>query len=267
MDDNVVLMPNTTQVPNTILDNLAGFSDTELRILLVVTRQTLGWSKARDWLSGSQIQERTGRKKSAIKVAILSLTERGFIEMSTEDGAILATSTDRQAAGQRHQKAYYALDVTRQGRNPAKAWPKSGQGHGRNPATTKPTLVQNLLVTKKTRLAKPTASTRKKISYEASWYKQVLDAYQEIRGLDLRGPEFSPLQQTIKTIFMAGHEPADAIGLMHALEDSEEEWTCNWTLRTVKMKLPEWRAGKLTLQDEQARIREYDRRILAGESA
>ena len=118
---------------------------------------------------------------------------------------------------------------------------------------------------KKTRSDKPTAS-RKQVKYDATWYKEVLDAYQEIRGIALNGPEFSPLQQTIKTIFMAGHEPKDAIGLMHALEDSDEEWTCNWTLRTVKMKLPLWKAGKLTLQDEQARIREYDRKILAGES-
>ena len=124
--------------------------------------------------------------------------------------------------------------------------------------------VSNKQETKKTRSGKPTAP-RKQVKYPKEWYKEALDAYQEIRGITLSGPEFSPLQQTLKTIFMAGHKPADAIGLMHALEDSEEEWTCNWTLRTVKMKLPLWKAGKLTLQDEQARIREYDRRILAGE--
>jgi len=118
---------------------------------------------------------------------------------------------------------------------------------------------------KKTGSGKPTAP-RKQIKYPKDWYKQTLDAYQETRGIELNGPELSPLRQTLKTIFMAGHKPTDVISLMKALEGSEEEWTCNWTLRTVKMKLPLWKAGGLSLGDEQARIREYDQQILAGEA-
>jgi len=119
--------------------------------------------------------------------------------------------------------------------------------------------------TKKIGSGKPTVP-RKLTKYPKDWYKQTLDAYQKIRGIELNGPELSPLRQTLKTIFMAGHKPTDVIGLMRALEGSEEEWTCNWTLRTVKMKLPLWKAGGLSLGDEQARIREYDRQILAGEA-
>jgi len=38
------IIPNTTQVPNFVLDELLPtLSDVELRIVLIVTRQTLGW--------------------------------------------------------------------------------------------------------------------------------------------------------------------------------------------------------------------------------
>ena len=54
------IIPNTTQVPNFVLDELLPtLSDVELRIVLIVTRQTLGWvedketgrRKDRDWIS------------------------------------------------------------------------------------------------------------------------------------------------------------------------------------------------------------------------
>lgn len=100
---------------------------------------------------------------------------------------------------------------------------------------------------KNTRSDKPTGSKRRQTKFPGEWYKRALDAYQEIKGITLSGPEFSPLQQTLKSIYMAGHTPDEVIGLMRELEASPLEWTQNWTLRTVRMKLPEWKAGKLRL--------------------
>lgn len=53
------VIPNTTQVPNVILDEwMPKLKDIELRVLLVVVRQTLGWlenaetgtRKEKDWI-------------------------------------------------------------------------------------------------------------------------------------------------------------------------------------------------------------------------
>lgn len=86
---------------------------------------------------------------------------------------------------------------------------------------------------------------RKNKKFPKEDYDKIIKAYQEIKGIELNGPEFSPIQQDIKTMFMAEREPEEIIKFMKWLEQSNEEWTQNWTIRTVKIKMPEWTAGKL----------------------
>ena len=72
-------LPNTTQTPNIIFNGLMReMSDTELRLVFIVTRATLGWvldketgmRKEQDWLSLSQLKKKTGRESGAISKAI-----------------------------------------------------------------------------------------------------------------------------------------------------------------------------------------------------
>ena len=63
--------------------------------------------------------------------------------------------------------------------------------------------------------------------------------------MTLTGPEFGPIQRDLKLIYKAGHTPDDVRAFMDALERSEEDWTPNWTIKTVRMKLSEFKAGKL----------------------
>jgi len=77
------LTPNFTQVPNVLFDEwLTRLSDVELRVLMVVIRQTFGWvdaptgrRKTEDWLSQSYIMEKTGRGRARISVAIKRLVD------------------------------------------------------------------------------------------------------------------------------------------------------------------------------------------------
>ena len=64
-------IPNTTQTPNIIFNGLMKeMSDTELRVVLIVTRATLGWvldrekgmRKEEDWISHYQFKQKTGRE-------------------------------------------------------------------------------------------------------------------------------------------------------------------------------------------------------------
>ncbi len=89
------LLSATTPVPNALLDRvMPTLRDTELRVLLVVVRQTRGWQegphisqrKERDWLTQSQLMGRTGRGSGAVAQAVEALVQAGLIEVSGPDG-------------------------------------------------------------------------------------------------------------------------------------------------------------------------------------
>lgn len=89
------MIPNSTQVPNKIFDEIMPkLSDTALRILLVIARQTYGWiedkktnkRKEKDWISYSQLKEKTGRQNEAITNAIRELENEEIIEILDGSG-------------------------------------------------------------------------------------------------------------------------------------------------------------------------------------
>jgi hypothetical protein len=100
-------------VPNALFDEvLPTLRDTELRVLLIVVRQTLGWRegrtryKRRDWLSRSQLTRRTGRASEAVSAAVDALVRRGLIVVEDTAGNPLATPEARR----RHiGRLYYRL--------------------------------------------------------------------------------------------------------------------------------------------------------------
>jgi hypothetical protein len=77
--------------------------DTELRVLLLVARQTVGRSnqmgqkREADWLAHSQIKTRTGRASEAISTAIDTLVQKGLLEVLTPDGTLLMRPEERRA--------------------------------------------------------------------------------------------------------------------------------------------------------------------------
>ena len=110
-------VPNTgtTPVPNALLDRvMPTLRDTELRLLLVVVRQTRGWQdapgsprrKQRDWLTQSQLMARTGRGSGAVSQAVEALVQAGLIEVQDRAGRPLRTAGERR----RHLgRLYYRL--------------------------------------------------------------------------------------------------------------------------------------------------------------
>lgn len=77
-------------------DLLPGLKDTELRLLLVVLRQTLLRGKRFDWLANRQLKERTGRASEAVSAAIDTLVSRGLLEVRNGAGRLLATPQERR---------------------------------------------------------------------------------------------------------------------------------------------------------------------------
>lgn len=95
----------TTPVPNVLLDRIMPtLRDTELRILLVVVRQTLGWQdgpdpakrKEKDWLTQSQLMRRTGRANGAVSHAVDALVRASVIDVLDRWGRPLVTPAERR---------------------------------------------------------------------------------------------------------------------------------------------------------------------------
>ena len=102
-------MTGTTPVPNKLFDStLKNLQGAELKVLLVIIRQTLGWEdrrtvrgrKEKDWISSSQLVEKTGCSKRAISKAIDSLVNKLLINVYDWGGNELRTSDMRKGKQQ-----------------------------------------------------------------------------------------------------------------------------------------------------------------------
>jgi hypothetical protein len=96
----------TTPVPNALLDDvLPLLTGAEVKVLLVVLRQTAGWSvggdwrrrKEQDWITQSQYKHRTGLASEAVSRSINNLVRRGLLEVRDGQGAPLDTPAARRA--------------------------------------------------------------------------------------------------------------------------------------------------------------------------
>lgn len=94
-------------IPTRLIDDhLPYLKDTELRVLLVVYRQTAGRrdpapdgrmkARRRDWISHRQLTKKTGRSSEAISAAIARLADQGLLVVETESGQALRTAAERR---------------------------------------------------------------------------------------------------------------------------------------------------------------------------
>jgi hypothetical protein len=111
-----MMQTSTTPVPNSLFDfHLKNLKSAELKVLLIVIRQTLGWSdkrevngrKERDWIAGSQLQSKTGCSRRALSSATDALIKKCLIQILDEKGNILENPEKRQGK----TKLYYRLDL------------------------------------------------------------------------------------------------------------------------------------------------------------
>lgn len=94
----------TTHVPNVIFDLcIPALSESELKVLLVVVRQTLGWKdirtgarKERDRIASSQFVSKTGLSKRIVSIAIQKLCVRGLLVITDAKGVKLQQTHERK---------------------------------------------------------------------------------------------------------------------------------------------------------------------------
>ena len=105
---------NTTPFPNSLISEvMPTLKDTEWRLLCVVVRQTLGWvdpgtgrRKTQDWMTRTQLLQKTGRNSAAISKALDVLVSQQLLHVKgTNDKPLLTKGQRKQARG----RIYYAL--------------------------------------------------------------------------------------------------------------------------------------------------------------
>ncbi len=88
-------MTNSTPVPNCLFDEiLPMLKPAELKILLIIIRQTYGWidprfpkkRKQSDWISQSQFQHKTGLSRKAVSTAVASLIRSNLVRVYDASG-------------------------------------------------------------------------------------------------------------------------------------------------------------------------------------
>jgi hypothetical protein len=104
----------TTPVSNFLLDKvMPRLRDTELRLLLIVIRQTSGWlqpdgtRKKADWLSHFQLKRKTGRSSAAISKAIDVLVRAKLVQVRDSFGVPLMSANARR---QSHSRMCFSLN-------------------------------------------------------------------------------------------------------------------------------------------------------------
>lgn len=132
---------NSTQVPNRLFDHyLTTLSAKELKVLLVVLRQTLGWvdangtRKKRDWMSQRFFANKTGLSPKSVSKAIEMLVSKYLITATSEAGRELRYPNERKG----QEKVFYGPTEQLITFVP-KPYYKSSQNPSTKGTTTKPT--------------------------------------------------------------------------------------------------------------------------------
>lgn len=116
-----ISLPNTTPVPNEIINGwVKKLKGSELKVLIIVVRKTLGWildpetgmRKEEDWITSAQLKEETGLAGERLSMAINDLSgKHKLIQIRDKDGNLLDTAEKRRLAGRQGLKLYYRLNL------------------------------------------------------------------------------------------------------------------------------------------------------------
>lgn len=105
-------IPNTTPTPNWLYNGeMKKMNETELKVVLLVTRKTLGWfdpmtneRKTQDYISQSQFMDFTGQSNRAVATAINICVKTGWIIAKDKMGNLCDTPEKRA-----RRKIWYQL--------------------------------------------------------------------------------------------------------------------------------------------------------------
>lgn len=76
----IIPQPNYTQTPNVFFDEIMQtLNEGEMRVLLIIMRQTFGWHKLEDWISLKLLSEKTGYDRRSVCRILARLIEKNLV--------------------------------------------------------------------------------------------------------------------------------------------------------------------------------------------
>lgn len=165
-------LEGTTPVPNVFFDTqLSALKPAELKLLLVIIRNTLGWidkrtrkRKQKDWLSGTQIRQKTGCSRRAITMATEALIETGLIEITDYQGELLSTPEMRRG----RTKLYYRYK-----------WEGKRKNHSNSCAKSIGSVAHNMHITKEKITKENTNNSQDKRHQNNRFSTEDLDTFKQ----------------------------------------------------------------------------------------
>ena len=99
-----MMYQQTTYFPNTLVDtHLPNLTESEIKMILVIIRQTNGWvdkktglRKTRDRISHGQFMKKTGLCRRVISKTLQNLVSKGLIQVTCQYGNSLHRPEDRK---------------------------------------------------------------------------------------------------------------------------------------------------------------------------
>ena len=243
---------NITPIPNFIYSEMKNMKDTDLRVVLLIARMTLGWvldeetgmRKREDWISQSEIIKTIGRKRSSVSISLRKCIANHWIEARASNGKMLNSPRSRSAIG-RGGKIYFRMSDNKK--------PVEEE---------KPIELGSVEVDPNIK--------RKDFTVPKELYKEITDKYQLYKGITLGGAEFGEVKRAIKTMLYSGRTKENIIDFMkfcwQVVKDIQDGdtaveqkygWLQNWTLLTIKRKMPEFIAGKFDIKRNYKKIPDY----------
>ena len=128
-----------TKVPNLVFDKLLpNLTMAELKILLIIIRQTNGWldkktqrRKTRDRISHSQFIKKTGLSRRIVIATIQKLVDNKYIKVTDDKGQLLHCPTQRKGKRRLYYEALFQkeckIDKLRKPRKARKTTRKHGK--------------------------------------------------------------------------------------------------------------------------------------------
>lgn len=215
------------------------------------------------------IAERANVSERYAKNAIKKLTEVGYLQVE-------------KGGGRGHSNIYYLLKASKGCKfctlskecenKPKMVKNKTIKGANFSPQIDKEinNIINKYTISNNSE-SKDSSLKRKDFKVSNETYKELTDAYQKYKGINLSGAEFGEVKRAIKTMLYSGRTKENILDFMsfcaeicQRIEEGDKEaekrfgWLQNWTILTIKRKMPEFLAGKFQeIEEEDFPIPEY----------
>lgn len=253
-------------------------SGSEQKVLDYILRHTWGYKKTADFISYSQfikgITKRDGtvvdrgcgiKSSKTLRKALLGLQKGGFVKVVRTAGRPL----------------FYRLKICVEEVESKVQWEKvkspMGESKEVGVGESKDTITDDTITDVQkhknnddsAESSSPSRVKRVDFRVKPDVYRLVISEYEKQKGIKLEGAEYGEVKRAIKTMLYSGRTKEQIIEFMTWVADTckrmkEDEqlykqfcWLENWTILTIKRKLPEFVAGKFQKVDDDIEVPSY----------